>query len=53
MGQGTQKKGQGTRDTGQVNGVHYLPNTDEDRAEMLRFIGAQSMTNCSPTFPLS
>jgi len=52
MGQGTQKKGQGTRDTGQVNGVPYLPNTDEDRAEMLRFIGAQSIDELFADIPL-
>jgi glycine cleavage system pyridoxal-binding protein P len=51
MGQGTQKKGQGTRDTGQVNGVPYLPNTDEDRAEMLRFIGAQSIDELFADIP--
>jgi len=52
MGQGTQKKGQGTRDTGQVNGVPYLPNTDEDRAEMLRFIGAQSIDELFADIPV-
>jgi glycine cleavage system pyridoxal-binding protein P len=52
MGQGTQKKGQGTRDTGQVNGVPYLPNTDEDRTEMLRFIGAQSIDELFADIPV-
>ncbi len=44
--------GQGTRSEGQFKNVPYLPNTDEDRAEMLRFIGAQSIDELFADIPV-
>ena len=44
--------GHGTWDKGQVNNVPYLPNTDDDRAEMLRFIGAQSIDELFADIPV-